>query len=162
MRRPGLRSLRTAALLLAALAMGMHLAHALELWPKLKWDPALYIAVQSTLYKLFGTVGPVLEVGALVAVSLLAWKLRARKRAFALTFASACALGLALLTWALLVLPANGPLMEWAAAAGRNPPPDWKRFRDQWQIGQAFIFFVHLAGFSALVWSIVGETDNGR
>ena len=156
------KSLRLAALLLAALAMGMHLAHALELWPKLKWDPVLYIAVQSTLYKAFGIVGPILEFGALLAVSLLAWRLRARKRAFALTFASACALGLALLTWALLVLPANGPLMEWAAAAGRNPPPDWKRFRDQWQIGQAFIFLVHLAGFTALAWSIVGDTDNGR
>ncbi|HXI36147.1 MAG TPA: hypothetical protein VNH80_04475 [Burkholderiales bacterium] len=157
-----LRQLRLAALLLAALAMGMHLAHALELWPKLQWDPALYIAVQSTLYKLYGTIGPILEVGALTVVSLLAWRLRERKRAFALTFASACALGLALVTWALLVLPANGPLAEWAAAATRNPPPDWKRFRDQWQIGQAFIFLVHLGGFSALAWSIVGETTEGK
>jgi hypothetical protein len=154
-----IRHLRLAALVLAALAMGMHLAHALELWPKLNWDPALYIAVQATLYKVFGVVGPILEFGALIAVSLLAWRLRERKRAFALTFASACALGLALVTWALLVLPANGPLAEWAAAAGRNPPPDWKRFRDQWQIGQAFIFFVHLGGFGALAWSIVGETQ---
>ena len=157
--RIDLRHLRFAALLLAALAMGMHLAHALELWPKVKWDPALYIAVQSTLYKIFGIVGPLLEFGALIAVSLLAWRLRGRRRAFVLTFASACALGFALLAWALLVLPANGPLAEWAAAATRNPPPDWKRFRDQWQIGQAFIFLVHLGGFGALTWSIVGETD---
>jgi len=155
----GVRHLRFAALLLAALAMGMHLAHALELWPKLNWDPALYIAVQSTLYKVFGAVGAALEFGALIAVSLLAWRLRGRKRAFALTFASACALGLAIVTWALLVLPANGPLAEWAQAAGRNPPPDWKRFRDQWQIGQAFIFLVQLAGFGALAWSIAGEAE---
>jgi hypothetical protein len=155
----GVRHLRMAALLLFALAMGMHLAHALELWPKLKWDPALYIAVQSTLYQAFGIIGPILELVALGSVSLLALRLRGRKRAFALTFASACALGLALITWALLVLPANGPLAEWAAAAGRNPPPDWRRFRDQWQIGQAFIFLVHLGGFSALAWSIVGETQ---
>jgi hypothetical protein len=155
----GVRHLRMAALLLCALAMGMHLAHALELWPKLKWDPALYIAVQSTLYQAFGIIGPILELVALGSVSLLALRLRGRKRAFALTFASACALGLALITWALLVLPANGPLAEWAAAAGRNPPPDWRRFRDQWQIGQAFIFLVHLAGFATLAWSVVVETE---
>ena len=63
--------------------MGMHLAHALgSLRPKLKWDPALHIAVQSTLYKAFGIVGPILEFGALIAVSLLAWKLRAKRGAF--------------------------------------------------------------------------------
>ena len=152
-----LRHLRLAALILAALAMGMHLAHALELWPKLNWDPALYIAVQSTLYKLYGTIGPVLEVGALAVVSLLAWRLRERKRAFALTFASACGRGRARRPRARRVRPAPGPRPAGAAAATRNPPPDWKRFRDQWQIGQAFIFLVHIAGFSALAWSIVGE-----
>jgi hypothetical protein len=53
------KSLTFTAILLAALAMGMHLAHVLELGPKLGWDITLYLPVQTSLYKLFGTIGPV-------------------------------------------------------------------------------------------------------
>jgi hypothetical protein len=61
-----IRILRFLAIMLSALAMGMHLAHAFELPPKLMWEPTLYLAVQTTLYPTFGRVGPLLEVGALV------------------------------------------------------------------------------------------------
>lgn len=150
-----LKSLRLLAVLLAALAMGMHLAHALELWPKRQWPPELYLAVQSSLYKLFGTIGPVLEVGGLVAVSVLGWRVRERGAAARLTFASAGAIALALLTWAAFVLPANMHLGAWQATG--TMPADWMRWRDQWQFAQAFIFVLHLCGFSMLVWSIAGE-----
>lgn len=140
--------LRVASLLLAALAMGMHLAHALELLPKLKWGPELYLAVQSTLYRLFGIIGPILEVGALVLVSLLAVKLGRGHPARKLTLGSAAAIALSLFVWAAVVLPANGQLANWQASG--VTPPDWTRWRDQWQFGQAFIFLLHLGGFTAL------------
>lgn len=153
-----LKSLRLLAVLLAALAMGMHLAHAFELPPKRQWPPELYIAVQSSLYRLFGMVGPVLEVGALVAVSALAWRMRGGPQA-RLVAASAAAIALALLAWAAFVLPANMPLQAWAASG--VAPADWTRWRDQWQFAQAGIFGVHLAGFATLVWSFAGE-PHGR
>ena len=144
-----LRTLRILAIVLAALAMGMHLAHALELAPKRRWDPALYIAVQSSLYMLFGIIGPVLEVGALLLVALLVRSVWDRRDARRLPLVSACAIALALAVWGAFVLPANAHLAAWQAS--QAAPPDWERWRDQWQFGQAAIFLVHLVGFSAPV-----------
>jgi len=66
---------------------------------------------------------------------------------------SVAAITLALLVWALVVLPANAQLSSWQTS--RVMPPDWARWRDQWQFGQAFIFLIHIVGFSALVVSSV-------
>lgn len=150
-----LRSLRYFALMLAALAMGMHLAHALELAPKRQWQPELYLAVQMSLYRWFGIIGPVLEIGALLLVSWLALRLRGRS-AFLPTLCSAIALLLALAAWALLVLPANLQLAQWQSTGVM--PADWMRWRDQWQFGQAGILGLHLFGYSALLWSLLRET----
>jgi hypothetical protein len=148
------KSLTFTAILLAALAMGMHLAHVLELGPKLGWDITLYLPVQTSLYKLFGTIGPVFEVGALIVISILAYRLRGQGRIFNLTALSAGMIVLALITWVLFVLPANGHITQWQVDVF---PDDWMRWRDQWQFGQAGIFVLHLIGFSALISSVIGE-----
>ena len=148
------KGLTFAAILLAALAMGMHLAHVLELAPKLGWDITLYLPVQTSLYKLFGTIGPVLEVGALVIISILAHRLRGHDRAFKFTAVSAGMIVLALITWLLVVLPANGHISQWQVDVF---PDDWTRWRDQWQYGQAGIFVLHLIGFSSLISSVISE-----
>lgn len=153
-----IQSLRFSAILLAALAMGMHLAHALELPPKLAWDAGLYQAVQSTLYVWFGRIGPVLEVGALLLVTALAWRLRGRGAVFILTMLSATMLVLSLATWALVVMPANAQLLQWQASG--VAPADWSHWRGQWQYGQAGIFVLHLIGFSALLCSVLREDIN--
>ena len=147
-----LNALRFAAVLLAALALGMHLAHALELAPKRAWDGALWYAVQSTLYVWFGRIGPLFELGALLAVSLLAWRLRGRASFRPAAF-SAALLGVALLAWLLAVLPAHAQIQQWHGAL----PPDWSRWRDQWQFGQAGIFVLHLVAFPALLLSLLRD-----
>jgi hypothetical protein len=148
-----LNALRFVALLLAALALGMHLAHALELAPKRAWDGELFLAVQSSLYVWFGRLGPLFEVGALLAVSSLAWRLRGRPsgRAAAL---SAAVLVLALVAWWWLVLPAHAQIRQWTAEA---LPADWTRWRDQWQFGQAGIFALHLVAFPALLLAVLRD-----
>ena len=148
---------RFISLILGALAMGMHLAHALELPPKLGWDIELYLPVQTSLYKLFGSIGPVLEIGALISISILAYQLRGRERIFKLTALSAGMIVLALITWGLFVLPANGHIAQWQVDVF---PADWTRWRDQWQFGQAGIFILHLIGFSALISSVLMETPD--
>jgi hypothetical protein len=150
-----LKFLRIFATVLAALAMGMHLAHALELHPKRQWAPELYIAVQSTLYRLFAVIGPVLEVGALVAVVVLCFKVRRLPVVRMLTLASAAAIGLALGVWGVAVLPAHTQLSAWIASG--SVPADWERWRDQWQFAQAAIFGLHLVGFTALVASATAD-----
>lgn len=152
---PSLKSLRILAIVLAALAMGMHLAHALELLPKRQWAPELYLAVQSTLYRWFGIIGPVLEIGALIAVLCLGLRLRKQGAASRLVFSSAAAIAVALLVWAAAVLPANMQLVAWLASG--VAPADWMRWRDQWQFAQSFIFVLHLAGFTALVASVAQD-----
>lgn len=151
-----LKVLRFATLLLAALAMGMHLAHAFELPPKLQWGPELYLAVQTSLYPVFGTIGPVLEIGALLCAGVLAFQLRGRP-AFPFTLTSALAIVAALAVWLIFVLPANMHINAWAAAP-QSVPTDWAQWRDQWQFAQAATFGLHLVGFSALLYSSIQET----
>jgi hypothetical protein len=151
------RDLTFGALLLAALAMGMHLAHVLELPPKLQFDITLYLPIQTNLYKLFGTIGPVLEIGALIAISMLAYRLRGRGAIFTRTAFSAGMIALALVTWVLVVLPANGHINQWQVDVF---PDDWTRWRDQWQFGQAGIFVLHLIGFSSLLLSVIPEDQS--
>jgi hypothetical protein len=136
--------------------MGMHLAHALELAPKLQWDAELYIPVQTTLYEWFGRIGPIFEVGALILVSILAIRLGKGRPAFRFTLTSSITIVLALLVWVLFVLPANAQILQLQTA---NLPADWTHWRDQWQYGQAGIFFLHLIGSSSLIWSVILETN---
>ena len=149
------RRLRIAAIFLAALAMGMHLAHALELAPKRQWDAATYIAVQSSLYRWFAVIGPMLEVGALLLVAMLVARTWSDAAARRMPLVSLLALVVALATWALVVLPANAPLAAWHASG--IAPPDWMAWRDRWQFGQAGIFVVHVVGFCALVAGSIGR-----
>lgn len=153
-----IRTLRFVALLLAALAMGMHLAHALELVPKLRWSAELYLPVQSSLYAWFGRIGPVLEIGALIAVSVLALRVRGQRKVFVGTLISVVAIVLALLAWAIVVLPANAQLSQWLASSSQ--PADWAHWRGQWQYGQAGIFVLHLIGYSALIGSVLADTPD--
>lgn len=151
-----IRTWRFISLLLAALAMGMHLAHALELAPKLQWDAELYLPVQTSLYEWFGKIGPIFEVGALVSVSILAYQLQARRPAFQFTLGSAVSIVLALLVWVLFVLPANSQIVQIDPG---SIPVDWSTWRDQWQFGQAAIFILHIIGFSSLIQSVLVETS---
>lgn len=151
-------ALRFIAILLAALAMGMHLAHALELVPKLQWDADLYLAMQTTLYLWFGRIGPVFEIGALLMAALLAFRLRVRRPAFALTATSAAMLALSLATWAVVVMAANAQIGLWQSgvfSGSAVAPADWMHWRAQWQYGQAGIFVLHLIGFCALLRSVL-------
>jgi len=146
-------TLQVACLLFAALAMGMHLAHALELHPKLQWGPELYFAVQSTLYKWFGIIGPLLEIAALVLIAVLAYASRANRVMFPCAAFSAGMLVVGLGVWAAVVMPANIGLSTWAIT--RSTPDDWMALRAQWQFGQAGILGLHLLGFCALATAVV-------
>ena len=154
-----IRTLRFVAILLAALAMGMKLAHALELGPKLGFGPELYLVVQMTLYRVFGLIGPILEVGALLCVATLAWRLRGSP-AFAPTAVSAAAIAASLAVFAVFVRPANAQIAAWAETG--VTPADWTHWRNQWQFAQTTSFALHLVGFCALLRSVLRETPADR
>jgi hypothetical protein len=144
--------LQVHCLLFAALAMGMHLAHALELAPKLQWGPELYFPVQTSLYRWFGVVGPVLEVLALISVAALAWVSRRDRARFRYVAISLTMLTLGLVVWISVVAPAHHGLSAWLLQ--HELPANWTALRAQWQFGQAAIFGLHLLGFCALAYAI--------
>lgn len=85
-----LRIWRFATILLVALSMSMAFCHALELIPKMRYDAALYLTLQRTLYLLFGApLGAAIEVGAVGASVVLVFLARRRRAGFSLTVTAA-------------------------------------------------------------------------
>lgn len=154
-----LRTLRLLALLFAALGLGPGLAHVLELPPKMRYDAQTYATVTGTLYRLFGSVGAAIQVGALLLAAGLTLRLRrGRRPGFWLTLAGTLGLALSLVLWALLVYPVNA---EWAGVIATSPdqvPRAYERLRPRWEYGHAAAFAAWLAGFVLLLLSVVRET----
>jgi Domain of unknown function (DUF1772) len=147
---------------LTALLMGMSFAHTLELPAKMQYDGQLYAKLQKTLYVAWGppSVGGILEPGAIFATAVLAYLVRKRRPAFPLTLGAVLCLLLAFpVVFFLFVEPAN---VEFRRAALAALPPDWTRWREQWEYGHAIRFGLHLAALSALLLSVLLETPGER
>lgn len=147
-----IRILRFLALVLAALTVGMKLAHLLELGPKLAWDAELYFPVQTTLYRAFAIFGPIVDLGAIACIIALVVMLRG-KPSFSLTVAALIAMLGSLAIWLFAVAPANGHLVTWVGS--HTVPEDWMRWRNQWQFGQAGCFVFDFSGFMLLLLSVL-------
>jgi hypothetical protein len=150
-----LKALRFFVLLLSTLTVGMKLAHVLELAPKLQLEPEVYLIVQTSLYRWFAILGPVFDVGMVIAALVLLTRVY-RQPAFRYTAVSVAAMLLSLLVWGLFVLPANSPINEWLFFG--KMPEDWMRWRDQWQYGQALSFVCDLIAYCVLLFSVIRET----
>jgi Domain of unknown function (DUF1772) len=153
----GLNGLRFVALVLAALALTMTSAHLLELPQKMQYGPALYSAVNTTLYRYFATVGGAYQVTSIVAAGVLAFLVRRHVPAYQWTLFAAVCLGLALVSWTLLVAPVNNQIAAALERAPQSVPALWMRLRDRWEYGHAAGFVIQLVGFGALVKSLLVE-----
>jgi hypothetical protein len=152
-----LRVWRVITILLAALGLTLGAAHVLEMPAKMRYDPAMYAAVNSTLYLLFGTVGAAIQLSAVAAAGALAYISRGR-RGFRLTLIGTLSLLLSLLLWAALVAPVNA---EWAAALRSAPDSAsaaYARLRPRWEYGHVAAFVAWLIGFVLIVAAVVVET----
>jgi len=153
-----LRTLRFVALMLAGFTLAMGLCHLLQLPARMTWDQYLWVGstVQGGLYALFGSVGAIIGLVAILVLFILAYFVREHGRpgfnfalAAALLYASAFAL------WWVLVYPANVELAKWV----NGPvPADWTEVRSRWECGHAIISLAELAGFAALIWSVLLDT----
>jgi hypothetical protein len=145
-------------LLLTALALTMTSAHVLELPQKLAYGPALYAAVNTTMYRYFALVGGVYTVGSLVAVLVLAVLVRHRSDALRWTAAGLLGLSLALVSWLALVEPVNREVAAALIAAPESVPALWQSLRERWEFGHATGFVLQLLGFAALLASVLVDT----
>ena len=150
-----LRTLRTLATVLAAVALAMTAGHVLELPQKLSLDPELYTRVNGSLYKYFAVVGGPLFVASIGAATAVAVLLRRHRRPFRWAALGAGLLGASFASWVALVQPVN---VEVAAAAPEDRPELWTQLRPRWEYGHATGFVLHLLGFGALVGSTVIDT----
>lgn len=141
---------RLLAVLLAALSLGMSFAHVLEMPPRLRWAPELWMATTNFggLYWLFGRVGGVIDVGAIATAFILTYALRRERRAFRFALSGALLLTAGLGLWAALVAPANAVMAGWVPA---TLPANFAAVRDRWEGGHATVAIAKLAGFASLV-----------
>jgi hypothetical protein len=152
------RRLRFVVLLLAALTLTMEAAHVLELPQKMSYDPVLYAAVNSTLYRYFAIVGGTLTVLTLVTGAVLVIALR-KRASFRWTLAGVAAYYIAFGIWLAVVQPVNRTVAAAAARDTASLPRIWIALRTRWEYGHAAGFAVELVGLALLLWSVLARND---
>jgi hypothetical protein len=148
----GLKICRFVSIYLTALTLSLTFAHLLEMPRKLQWSGALYMAVQHSLYLFFAWVGAFAEVSAVVFLVVLSALVRKRKFTFYLTLFATVCLATGLAVWFAIVSPANSQMALWHSVP---LPANWEDVRRQWEWGHAASALLDLAGFGALVASVV-------
>lgn len=156
--------LEVLAVLLAAVAMALSLAHALEYPGKLRLDRETYMAVQTIYYPGF-TIGGFSEILAIVAVLALLVLTPADGAGFGWTLASLLALVLMHGAYWLLTHPVNRFWLKdqklsgaggrffavGGASAGDADAAQWTRYRDRWELSHVVRAILGLIGLATLV-----------
>lgn len=137
------------SLTLAALLMGTSFAHVLEMPAKLRYDGPLWMQVQHSLYRVYGSIGGAIEVAAIVAAAILAVVLRDWRPALIAALAGTVCFVIAFLfVWVTVTSRVNARIAKWTPD---TLPADWQRWRRRWEISHAVRFVLHLSGFVLLV-----------
>jgi len=147
--------------MLASFSLSLSMTHLLELPQRMQFDQQLWVRVTvvENVYKLFGSVGAVFEITAIITAIVLAFLVRKQGSTFYWTLGGAIVLVLAFLSWIMFVAPMNVKFAKWLT----NPvPADWTRYRDQWEYAHAVNAFIKIMGLSLLVISVIVETPKKR
>ena len=148
------RALRWISLLATAVPLGATVAHVMELPNKFSLDGPLWLAVQQNLYRGWGPfIGP-FEIVAIVSSWALAYMVRGRRPAFALTVVAALCLTAMLAVFFLFNAPVNAAFAGWTA---EMLPADWPDYRLQWELGHAIGFALALTAFCTLLRAAFAE-----
>jgi hypothetical protein len=137
------------------------MTHLLELPQRMQFDQQLWVRVTvfENVYKLFGSVGAVFEITAILTAIVLAFLVRKHGSTFYWTLGGAILLVLAFVSWIMFVAPMNVEFAQWLT----NPvPADWTRYRDQWEYAHAVNALIKIIGLSLLVISVLVETPKKR
>ena len=156
-----IRAWRFITLMLASFSLSLTMTHLLELPQRMQFDQQLWVRVTvfEDVYKLFGSVGAVFEVTAILTAIVLAFLVRKHGSTFYWTLGGAILLVLAFVSWIMFVAPMNAEFAKWLT----NPiPADWTRYRDQWEYAHAVNAFIKIIGLSLLVISVLVETPKKR
>ncbi|MEG3919989.1 DUF1772 domain-containing protein [Microcoleus sp. T3_A4] len=156
-----IRAWRFIKLMLASFSLSLSMTHLLELPQRMQFDQQLWVRVTvfENVYKLFGSVGAVFEVTAILTAIVLAFLVRKHGSSFYWTLGGAILLVLGFVSWIMFVAPMNAEFAQWLT----NPvPADWTRYRDQWEYAHAVNALIKIIGLSLLVISVLVETPKKR
>lgn len=143
-----------AALVLAALTLGMSFAHVSELPAKMGYGPDLWTRLTHTLYGSFADVGGPIEVMNVLLLAGLACAVRGRRNVCGYVIVAAGCFLAALLVWAMVVQPVNTHVAHWSIG---SVPAGWQAWRSRWEYGHTARFAVMLVGYGALARAAVSR-----
>jgi hypothetical protein len=148
---------RLLTVMLAALSMALSFCHLMEMPVRLSWEPTLWMQTTNFggLYYLFGRIGAVIDISAIVAAAVLVFLTRHRRPSFHLTMAGAALMAVGLAVWFSLVAPMNAIMAAWTAD---TVPHDFVAVRNQWEHSHATIAAIKIAGLAALLLSVLVDT----
>jgi hypothetical protein len=152
--RPSL--LRVPMLVLVALGLAPGGAHVLELPVKMRYSPELYAAVTSTLYALYGSIGAVIQVAAVLCAACMSYLVR-KTPAFRITLWGTLLLAASLVLWGALVAPVNAEWAQAASAASQSIPGAYARVRSRWEYGHVAAFAAWFVGYCLLQLSVLHD-----
>jgi hypothetical protein len=156
-----IRIWRFITLMLASFSLSLSMTHLLELPQRMQFDQQLWIKVTvfANLYRLFGSVGAVFEITAILTAIVLVFLVRKRGSTFYWTLGGALLLVLAFVSWIIFVAPMNAEFALWLT----NPvPSNWTQYRDQWEYAHAANALSKIIALSLLVISVLVETPKKR
>jgi hypothetical protein len=148
---------RFITIMLTSFSLSLSMAHLLEFPQRMQFNRQLWVEVTvfENVYRFFGLVGAVFEVGAVLTSIVLVFLVRRRDSSFYWTLGGTILLILALLSWLLFVAPMNAEFATWL----KNPiPQDWTRYRNQWEYAHAINAAIKIIGLSLLVISVLVRT----
>jgi hypothetical protein len=150
-------ALRSANLLLAALATLAPTAHVLELPNKLALDGPLWVAVQQQLYRGWGPFlgGPV-EISAFTMTVVLLIARRSDRATRLPRLVAAIAYAGMLVTFFIFNDPVNAAVNGWIPA---SLPADWRSYRLQWETGHALAALLSVIALVAIFRAWLIEHD---
>jgi Domain of unknown function (DUF1772) len=152
-----IRTWRFITLMLAAFSLSLSMTHLLELPQRMQFDRQLWVSVTvvENVYKLFGTVGAVFEITAILTAIVLAFIVRDRGLTFYWTLGGAILLVLAFISWIVFIAPMNAEFAKWLTSP---IPTDWMRYRDQWEYSHAVNAVIKIIALGLLAISVLVET----
>jgi uncharacterized membrane protein len=156
-----IRTWRFLTMILTSFSLSLSMAHLLELPQRMQFDQQLWIKVTviENVYKLFGSVGAVFEITAILTAIVLVFLVRRRGSTFYWTLGGAIFLVMAFVSWIVFIAPMNAEFAKWLT----NPVPmDWTRYRNQWEYAHAVNALIKMIGLSLLVISVLVETPKQR
>jgi hypothetical protein len=162
-----IRTWRFITLMLTAFSLSLSMTHLLELPQRMRFDQQLWVRVTvvENVYKLFGTVGAVFEITAILTAIILTFLVRVgvasqnenRGLTFYWTLGGAILLVLAFVSWIVFIAPMNAEFAKWLT----NPiPADWTRYREQWEYAHAVNAVIKIIAVASIAISVSIETPS--